>query len=78
MEINILALKAILNRLAGEEADSSAIVDLQQAVSLKGDFSFQLSPLNILQAGLLAIFGPYKIMELNSILEKVGGGLVFP
>jgi len=71
MEINILALRAILARLAGDQSDRAAIEALQQAVRLKGDFSFRLSPLSILQAGLLMKLGPERERDLSEIFEVI-------
>jgi ppGpp synthetase/RelA/SpoT-type nucleotidyltranferase/Tfp pilus assembly protein PilF len=54
MEINILALKVVLAQLSGDDSYQLLVEPLQEAVTRKGDFSFQLSPLNLLEAGLRA------------------------
>ena len=75
MEINILALRAALIRLTGDGSDRSAIESLQNAVRLKSDFSFQLSPLSLLRTGLLAKHGAEQIAKsLDDIFEVLAKG----
>jgi ppGpp synthetase/RelA/SpoT-type nucleotidyltranferase len=75
MEINILALRAVLIRLSGDYSDRSAIEALQNAVTLKGDFSFQLSPLNRLREVLLGKHGSESRYEsLSDIFEALING----
>ncbi|MGJ4961385.1 hypothetical protein [Bradyrhizobium sp. HKCCYLRH3061] len=68
MEINILALRAVIGRLSGDGSEQFAIEALQQAVRIKGDFSLQLSPLSKLQAGLSAKYGS---RELGRSLDDI-------
>jgi hypothetical protein len=71
MEINYIALMAILDAIEGKAIDSDLDL-LQKKMDLMPDFAFQLSPLRYFEQGLAALQKdvPGEIAKVFSLLKK--------